>query len=115
MREHTYEKAKSNMTPVEIALAIVSVLMLLSRFINAAKPAWDRLPKPVAVLLPPIVALIPQVTDLIDDTKSWSDLVNYLIAAAAMIVVGLFPKKADEVNSSSSTTPPPRHTPPPSR
>jgi hypothetical protein len=90
------------MTPVEIALGIVSVLMLISRFLQAAKPAWDRLPKPVAVLLPPIVALIPQVVDLVNQTKSWSDLVNYLIAASAMVLVGLFPKSADAASRDST-------------
>jgi hypothetical protein len=91
------------MTPVEIALGIVSVLMLISRFLQAAKPAWDRLPKAIAVLLPPIVALIPQIVDLVNQTKTWSDLVNYLIAASAMVLVGLFPKSADE---SKGSTPP---------
>lgn len=111
-----HPRKRSPMTPVEIALAIVSVLLLISRFINAAKPAWDRMPKPIAVLLPPVVALIPQITDLIDDTKTWSDLINYLIAAAAMIVVGLFPKKADDAAAyaSSPSVPPTRTTPPPS-
>lgn len=91
------------MTPVDIAFGIVSVLMLVSRFVNSAKPIWDRFPKPVAVLLPPIVVLIPQVVDIIDDTKTWADLVNYLIAAAALVVVGLFPKKADEATQGSDT------------
>lgn len=89
------------MTPVEIVAVIVSVLMLVTRFLQSAKPIWDRLPKAVAVMLPPIVALIPQVVDLLNQTKTWADLVNYLIAAFAMVVVGLFPK------SNSAPTPPP--------
>lgn len=80
------------MSPVEIAAAIVSVLMLASRFVQAAKPVWDRMPKAVAVVLPPAVALVPQVVDLLNQTKTVSDLVTYLIAAAAMVAVGLFPK-----------------------
>ena len=90
------------MTPVEIALAIVSVLMLISRFVQSAKPLWDRLPKWLAVMLPPVVGLIPQVSDLLRETKTWSDLVNYMIAAAGMVVVGLFPKPADPTLASSS-------------
>lgn len=84
------------MTPVEIAAAIVSLLLLISRFIMAAKPAWDRLPKPVAVLLPPIVAVIPPVIDVVNQVKSWSDLTTYIIASVAMIVTGLFPRSAPE-------------------
>jgi hypothetical protein len=83
------------MTPVEIAVAVVSVLMLASRFVQSAKPIWDRLPKPVAVLLPPAVALVPQVSDLLNQTKTWSDLVAYGLASVAMVVVGMFPKSAD--------------------
>lgn len=82
------------MSPVEIAAVVVSVVMLLSRFVEACKPLWDRLPKSVAVLIPPAVALVPQVVDLLHQTKTVADLISYLIAAVAMVVVGLFPKAA---------------------
>ena len=95
------------MTPVEIVAAIVSVLLLGSRFLQSAKPVWDRFPKPVAVMLPPIVALIPGVVELLNQTKTWADLVNYLIAAFAMVVVGLFPKAANK----PPVTPPPLEPP----
>lgn len=68
--------------------------MLISRFVQAAKPAWDRLPKPVAVILPPAVALVQPVSDLLAQTKTWSDLVSYGIGAAVMVIAGLFPSKA---------------------
>lgn len=80
------------MTAIEIAAAIASVLMLVSRFVQAAKPAWNRLPKSVAVILPPAVLLVPQVVDLIGQAKSWADLTAYLIASVAMTITGLFPK-----------------------
>lgn len=65
--------------------------MLLSRFLQSAKPVWGRFPKAVAVLIPPIVSLIPQVVELLQQTKTWADLANYLVASAALVVVGLFP------------------------
>jgi hypothetical protein len=82
------------MTPLQVATAILSTILVLSRFINAAKPAWQRLPKPVAVLLPPAIALTQPVIDLLQQTKTWADLVTQLIAATAMVVVGLFPRNA---------------------
>lgn len=80
------------MTAVEIVGYIVGVLLLISRFLQSAKPVWGRLPKVVAALIPGIVSLIPQVIELLNQTKTWSDLANYLIASVSIVVVGLFPK-----------------------
>jgi hypothetical protein len=82
------------MSVVEIAAAVVSVLMVASRFLNAAKPMWDRLPKVVAVALPVVVAMIPQIAEMIGQSKTTVDFVNYVIASVALVVVGLFPKSA---------------------
>lgn len=82
------------MSPVEIATAVVSVLMVASRFVQAAKPLWDRLPRAVAVVLPAAVALVPQIIDLLSQSKTAIDLTTNLIAAAGLVAVGLFPSKA---------------------
>jgi hypothetical protein len=82
------------MSVVEIAAAVVSVLMVASRFLQAAKPVWDRFPKVVAVALPVVVAMIPQVVDLIGQSKTTVDFINYVIASVALVVVGLLPKSA---------------------
>jgi hypothetical protein len=95
------------MTPLEIATAIVSVLLLLSRFVQAAKPAWRYLPKPVAVLLPPAVTLALPVMDLLREVKTWGDLVTQLIAATAMVLVGLAPKNAAKPAKHEPASPPP--------
>lgn len=78
----------------QIATMIGSGLLLVSRFIQSAKPIWDRLPTSVAVLLPPSVALIPAIAALLGQTKTFADLTTYLSASVVMIVVGLFPSKA---------------------
>lgn len=84
------------MTALTIATSIISVLLIGSRFLMSVKPLWDRLPKAVAVFIPPVVALIPQVVALIQQTKTTQDLVNYLAASVALVVVGLFPKSHEE-------------------
>jgi hypothetical protein len=78
------------MSPVEIAFLVVSVLMLLSRFVSACKPLWGWMPKVVAVLLPPVVLMLPHLADLWHQTTTLGDLMWYLIAALVMLVVGWF-------------------------
>lgn len=87
------------MNPAEIAAAIVALLMLASRFVQAAKPAWSRLPKPVAVILPVATLLVLPVIDLLREVKTWSDIVTQLIAAVALVLVGLAPKAAAKPKS----------------
>jgi hypothetical protein len=77
---------------LEVVAVIIGVLMLLSRYLEAAKPVWSRMPRAVAVLLPAVVSLIPQVVALVQQTKTWLDLMNYLIASAAIVIVGMFPE-----------------------
>lgn len=82
------------MSVVEIVSFVVAGLAVASRFVQAAKPMWDRLPKPVAIVLPAVVAMIPQVSDLLGQSKSSVDLLSNAIAAIGIVVVGLFPSKA---------------------
>lgn len=75
-----------------IVAFVVSVLMLISRFLESAKPIWGRLPKWLAVILPAVVSLIPQVVALLQQSKTWADLTSYLIASVAIVIAGLFPR-----------------------
>lgn len=88
------------MTAVEIATSIVSVLLVASRWLQSLKPMWSYLPKAVATLLPSIVLLVPQVADLLNQTKSWTDLINYVAAAFAITVAGLFPQHGTDTTAS---------------
>lgn len=81
------------MSVVAIVAVVVSVLLTASRFLNSAKPLWSRLPQPVAVLLPAVVAVIPQVVDAISGSKTALDLVNNAVVAVGLVVVGLFPSR----------------------
>lgn len=84
---------------VSIVAVVVGVLLLASRWVQAAKPFWAYLPKSVAVLLPAVVAMIPQVIDLLNKSKTWDDLVSYGIAAAALVAAGLAPSAAHKGNT----------------
>lgn len=80
------------MTPVEIAALVVSVLLTVTRFVEASKPLWGRLPKWAAVLLPAVIAVAPPIVDLLRSVRTTSDLVTQLIAAAAVLITNLFPR-----------------------
>lgn len=82
-----------------IAAVVVSVLMLLSRFIEGCKPFWDHLPRVVTVLLPPVVLLLPHFGNLFSHTKAWADLIWYLIGALVMLIIGWFPMSHDSTTS----------------
>ena len=84
------------MSVVAIVAFVASVLMVGSRWLQAARPLWDRLPKAVAVLLPAIVAMIPQVIDLLNQSKTAVDLVSNVVASVALVVVGLFPSHSSD-------------------
>lgn len=88
------------MSVVAIVAFVVSVLMVGSRWLQAARPLWDRLPKVVAVMLPAIVAMVPQVIDLLQQSKTAVDLVSNVAAAAALVVVGLFPSHGPDSSAS---------------
>jgi hypothetical protein len=102
------------MSVVAIVSFIVSALMVLSRFIQAAKPAWEKLGslfgakagKFLAVLLPGLVSLVPQIVDLIQPSKTAVDLTSNLIAAFGIVVVGLFPKNAPTTESDAQSDAP---------
>ena len=88
------------MSVVAIVAFVVSVLMVASRWLSAAKPLWNMMPHAVAVLLPGIVALIPQVVDQLSQSKTAVDLVSNVIAAVALVVVGLFPSHGSSSSAS---------------
>lgn len=79
------------MTATEVATAVVSAVLLLTRFLDTAKPVWWRLPRTVAVLIPPVLLLVPQITGLIEHTKGWGDLIAYILPTAGFVVSGLLP------------------------
>lgn len=79
-------------TPLEIAGLIVGSLLTLSRFVQAAKAAWSRLPRWAAVLAPAVVAVIPAIVELVQQVRTWADLVTQVIASTALVIVNLFPK-----------------------
>lgn len=82
------------MSVVAIVAFVVSALLVLSRWLKAAQPLWSKLPTWAAVLIPGVVALIPQVIDQLQGSTTAVDLVTNVVAAVALVVVGLFPKKS---------------------
>lgn len=80
-----------NITPVEIAAYVSAVALGASKFLSSAKPLWDKLPKPVAVVLPAVVAALPQLAEQAGLIKTGHDLV----ALAVVSVVALVPSLKD--------------------
>jgi len=89
------------MSSVVIASFIVSVLMVASQFLQTAKPLWAKLPQPLPTLLPVIVALIPQVSDILGATTDSLSLVHNLFAAAVAAVTSIMATLKGDSTSSS--------------
>ena len=83
------------MSLVEVVVVIISVLLLLSRFLITCKATWHCVPRWVAVLLPPAILVAPQVFALWHGTVVTVNLVCWLIAGAVLLVVGFLPKPAE--------------------
>ncbi len=77
---------------VTLVAGIVSILMVASKFIDATKPLWAKLPKPLSIVLPALAALLPQVSDLVGASTTAISFVQNLIAAGTLLIVGLLAK-----------------------
>ncbi len=78
-----------SLTPIEIAAFVAAGALSASKLISAAKGLWDKLPRPVAVLLPVLVACLPQIAAAAGLVKVEGDLVTLGIASVALLLPGI--------------------------
>jgi hypothetical protein len=80
-------------TPVEIAAYVSAGALAASKLLSAVKPLWSKLPRPVAVALPVVVAALPQVAAQAGLVQTGHDLVTFAVVAVAALLPGLAEKK----------------------
>lgn len=76
------------MSVVDIAAVIGSGALSASRLLTSAKPFWEKLPKPVALFVPSVLVMLPQLAQMMGLVHSELDLVNSLILAGALLLPG---------------------------
>jgi len=84
------------MATVEVVAIVVSILLLLSRFLHVARPLWSRVPKLVAILLPAAIVVIPHAVWLYFQTDPINDLLYYVVYALALTSIGVLPESGDD-------------------
>jgi hypothetical protein len=78
-----------SLSVVEIGAYVSAGLLSASKLFAAAKPLWDKLPRPVAVMVPVLVAALPLLAEKAGLIKTDVDLMTLCITAVALLVPGL--------------------------
>jgi hypothetical protein len=78
-----------DLNPVVIAADASAILLASSKTLTALQPIWAKLPKWLAVALPVIVAVVPQIAGQLGGVVTTTDLVNVTITAIALLVPGI--------------------------
>lgn len=86
------DQALTNISPAALAGLIVAYLLAASRIAGPLTNAWASLRKPWAVIIPAIVAMLPQVADAFTDVNSWQSFAVSVTTAIALILPGIKPK-----------------------
>ena len=87
------------MLAVEVVAIVVSILLLLSRFLHVARPVWSHVPKLVAILLPAAVAIVPHAVWLYFQTDPVNDLLYYVVFGLALTSLSVLPEFDDDEKS----------------
>ena len=96
------------MTPTDIAAHVVAGCVAASRLITVVQPVWAKMPKWLAAVMPVLVLMLPQVADLAGVIKTQTDLLQFGIVSAALLLPGIAAaeiaaKKAAATTPSSKT------------
>jgi hypothetical protein len=75
-------------SPAAIAGAIVAVLLAFSRKAPLMTRLWAMLPHPWPVVIPALVALIPQIVDVMKDVSTWGGFALSLFTAFSIAAPG---------------------------
>lgn len=74
------------MTVVEIVAFVVAFAGAASKLLNAAKPFWEKLPKPVAMFLPSVVVMLPALAASVTGVTTTLGLVEALVVSLALLL-----------------------------
>lgn len=78
-----------SLTPLEIGADIAAVALAATKLLSSAQALWDKLPRAVAVALPVLVAMLPQVAAAAGLVKTEGDLLTLALTSAALLVPGI--------------------------
>jgi hypothetical protein len=78
-----------SLTPVELGADVVALSMAVSKLFAVVKPAWNKMPRWVAVALPAIVATLPTVAGLFGVVTTTGDVTAAVITSVALVVPGI--------------------------
>lgn len=74
------------LSTAQVVTTLVLIAITATRFLNAAKPFWNRLPVTVRWLPPVLVVVLPLLSEQLKLVQTPTDLVVALLVAAGMIV-----------------------------
>lgn len=78
-----------SLSPIEIGAAIAAGVLAASKLVTAAQGLWDKLPRPLAVVMPVLVLALPQVAAAAGLIKVEGDLVTFAVTAVALLLPGI--------------------------
>lgn len=78
-----------SLSVLEIGTYVSAGLLSATKLLNVAKPLWAKLPRPVAVVLPVLVAGLPALAQQAGLVVTEIDLVTLAVTALALLVPGV--------------------------
>lgn len=85
----SYHVASIDLTPVDIASYVSAGALAMTKLISVCKPVWNRLPKWLAVVLPVLVLVLPQVAQFFVGATTSRELFAAFITSLALLMPGL--------------------------
>ena len=78
-----------SLSPVEIGAYVAAGVLAASRLVSVTADLWAKLPRPVAVIFPVLVACLPQIAAQAGLVKTEGDLLTLAIGAVALLLPGI--------------------------
>jgi hypothetical protein len=72
--------------PIQTASTIAAVVIAATRVLNAAKPAWSKVPEPFYSFLPVLVLVLPDLAARLAGVQTGTDLTVELVTALSLLV-----------------------------
>ena len=76
------------MSTIEIISLAVAFLASASKLLASTKPLWNLMPKPVALLLPSLVVMLPYLAEKLGMAHTTLDVVSAVIMSLALVLPG---------------------------
>jgi predicted Kef-type K+ transport protein len=97
-----------NLSPIDIASYVSAGALATTKLISVCKPVWNRLPKWLAVALPVLVLVLPQIAQFFAGATTSKELFAAFITSLALLMPGLAeapPHRDPNPTLASSTSP----------